>query len=92
MLELLRGRVEAVFLHVRGFEDWTCVCVCVSLSHVQLFSTSLTIAHQAPLSMDFPGKNIGVGCHSLLQGISLTQGLNLGLRPGRGLDNSLRLC
>ena len=27
----------------------------------------------------FPGKNTGVGCHSLLQGIFLTQGLNLGL-------------
>ena len=27
--------------------------------------------------MDFPGKNIGVGCHFLLQGIFLTQGLNL---------------
>ena len=26
---------------------------------------------------DFPGKNIGVGCHLLLQGIFLTQGLNL---------------
>ena len=26
-----------------------------------------------------PDKNIGVGCHSLLQGIFLTQGLNLGL-------------
>ena len=28
---------------------------------------------------DFPGKNTGVGCHSLLQGIFLTQGSNLGL-------------
>ena len=28
---------------------------------------------------DFPGKNIGVGCHSLLQGIFLTQEMNLGL-------------
>ena len=28
---------------------------------------------------DFPGKNTGVGCHSLLQGIFLTQGLNLHL-------------
>ena len=37
MLELLRGRVEAVFLHVRGFEDWTCVCVCVSQSRPTLF-------------------------------------------------------
>ena len=27
----------------------------------------------------FPGKNTGVGCHSLLQGIFPTQGLNLGL-------------
>ena len=26
-----------------------------------------------------PGKNTGVGCHSLLQGIFQTQGLNLGL-------------
>ena len=26
-----------------------------------------------------PGKNIGVGCHALLQGIFPTQGLNLGL-------------
>ena len=28
---------------------------------------------------NFPGKNAGVGCHSLLQGIFLTQGLNLAL-------------
>ena len=28
---------------------------------------------------DFPGKNTGVGCHFLLQGIFLTQGLNPGL-------------
>ena len=28
---------------------------------------------------DFPGKNTGVGCHFLLQGIFLTQGLNSGL-------------
>ena len=28
---------------------------------------------------DSPGKNIGVGCHALLQGISPTQGLNTGL-------------
>ena len=37
------------------------------------------IAHQAPLSMDSLGKNTEVGCRSLLQGIFLTQGLNLGL-------------
>ena len=37
---------------------------------------------QAPHFMEFwnsPGKNTGVGCHSLLQGIFPTQGLNPGL-------------
>ena len=34
----------------------------------------IDLAHQAPLSMDSPGKNTGVGCHFLLQGIFLTQG------------------
>ena len=44
------------------------------------FTTPWTTAHQAPLSMDFPGKNTGLGCHFLLQGTFLTQGSNLGLR------------
>ena len=44
-----------------------------------------TVAHQAPLSMghSFPGKNTGVGCDFLLQGIFLTQGLNPCLLLGR---------
>ena len=33
--------------------------------------TPWTRAHQAPLSMEFSSKNTGVGCHSLLQGISI---------------------
>ena len=32
---------------------------------------------------DSPGKNTGVGCHFLLQGIFLTQGLSPGLLAGR---------
>ena len=32
---------------------------------------------------NFPGKNTGVGCHFLLQGIFPTQGSNLGLLRGR---------
>ena len=34
-------------------------------------------AYQAPMPWDSPGKNTGVGCYSLLQGIFLTQGSNL---------------
>ena len=36
-----------------------------------------------PRPWDSPGKNTGVGCHFLLQGIFLTQGLNPGLPHGR---------
>ena len=43
------------------------------------FATPQTVASQAPLSWDSPGKNTGVGCHFLLQGIFQTQGLNPGL-------------
>ena len=40
--------------------------------------TPCTVAHQAPLEnpRDSPGKNTGVGCHSLLQGIFPAQGSN----------------
>ena len=41
--------------------------LCV-LSHVRLFATLWTAAHQASLSIDCPGKDTGVGCHFLLQG------------------------
>ena len=40
--------------------------------------TPWTVAHQACL-WNSPGKNIGVGCHFLLQGIFPTQRLNPGL-------------
>ena len=49
--------------------------LCVSCSVV---SDSLRF-QQALLSMEFSGKNTGVGCHFLLQGVFLTQGLNPGL-------------
>ena len=35
---------------------------------------SMDYSHQAPLSMGFSGKNTGVSCHALLQGIFLNQG------------------
>ena len=47
------------------------------LSHVWLFATPWTVAHQAPLlPWNYPGKNTGVGYHFLLQGTFLTEGLN----------------
>ena len=55
------------------------VCIFSYFCCVQLFVTLRTVAHQAPLSMDSSGKNTGVGCHFLLQGIFLTQGSNLHL-------------
>ena len=49
----------------------------------KLFQSCLTLcdpvdyrACQAPLSIGFSGKNTGMGCHALLQGIFLTQGSN----------------
>ena len=59
-----------------------CLCVCM-LRHVQLFVTPRTGAHQAPLSMEFSGKNTGVGCYLFLQGFFLTQGSNPSLLLGR---------
>ena len=41
---------------------------------------------------DFPGKNTGVGCHFLLQGIFLTQGSNLGLLHCRQILYHLSHC
>ena len=56
--------------------EYVCVLVvqlCLTLA------TPWTVALQAPLSMDFPGKNTGVGCHSLLQRIFPIQGSKPGL-------------
>ena len=46
------------------------------LSHVQLFVTPWTVAPRLLCLWDSPGKNTGVGCHFLLQGIFLAQEWN----------------
>ena len=43
------------------------------------FATWWTVASMLLCPWSSPGKNTGVGSHSLLQGIFPTQGLNLGL-------------
>ena len=55
------------------------VCVCVFAQLSPTACNAMDEARQAPLSMGFPGKSTGVGCHFLLQGIFQTQGSNLSL-------------
>ena len=65
-----------------------CVCVCGWVG-VRALSCSLVSDSLRPHGLyslpgsfvhgDSPGKNTGVGCHALLQGIFPTQGLNPGL-------------
>ena len=52
--------------------------------HAKLLQSCLTLQDPADHSLlgssihgDSPGKNTGIGCHVLLQGIFLNQGLNL---------------
>ena len=59
---------------------FVCVCACMCMlsrfNHGQLLATLWTGAPHALCPWDSPGKNTGVGCRTLLQGIFLTQGLN----------------
>ena len=56
---------------------WLPLPLCVLRRLVESDSaTPWTVARQAPLSMGFPSKNTGVGCHFLLQEIFQTRGLN----------------
>ena len=50
-----------------------------SLSHMQVFATPWTVAHQAPLSMGFSRQEYWSGLPSPSQGIFLIQGSNPGL-------------
>ena len=59
------------------------VCVLSHFSHVQLFAPHGLQPSGLLCPWDSPGKNAGVGCHVLLQGIFLTQGSNLDLLHSR---------
>ena len=62
---------HSIFLFIKW--KWSRSVVSDSLRSHGLWSTKLLCP------WDFPGKNTGVGCHFLLQGIFLTQGSNPGL-------------
>ena len=54
-----------------GMWEWVCAQL---LNRVWLFLAPGTVAPQALRSWDSLGKNTGVGCHFLFQGIFLTEG------------------
>ena len=55
------------------------VCCAQSLCRVQLCGPMYCSLPGTSVHRDSPGKNTGVGCHALLQGIFPTQGSNPGL-------------
>ena len=55
------------------------LCCAWSLSHVRLCNPMDCSPPGSSVHGDSPGKNTGVGCHALLQGIFPTQGSNPGL-------------
>jgi len=67
---------HAIKTIVRGKFIVLCACVLHSFSRVRLFATLWTIAYRLLCPWDSPGKNTGVGCHTLLQGIFPTQESN----------------
>ena len=67
-------------------ELWIYVCVVLCLAAQSCPTLCDPMDCSPPSSSihaDSPGKNTGVGCHALLQGISSTQGWNPGLPHGR---------
>ena len=75
MIDLNVKLLNFYFKNRKIFDLWELESENVKLlSHVWLCAAPWTVACQVPLSMGFPGKNTGVGCHFLLQEIFLTQG------------------
>ena len=60
----------------QGDKRHDCCSCLVAQSCLTLSVTPWTVACQLLCPWDFPGKNTGVGCHFLLQGIFLTKGSN----------------
>ena len=70
------GRMSSVDTHVLCLVAQSCPTLCNPMD----YSPPGSSVHG-----DSPGKNTGVGCQALLQGIFPTQGLNPGLPHGRGI-------
>ena len=76
-------RTKAIEKRAKVREKKTCQAVCISLtfvcvlSRVQLFETPCTVAHQAPLSMEFSRKEYWSRLPFPTTGIFPTWGSNL---------------
>ena len=67
------------YTHICKTYVYVCVCMLSHFSCVQLFVTYALWLAILLCPWNSPGKNTGVDCHALLQGIFPTQGLNLHL-------------
>ena len=61
---------------VEGVLSVTLFVLLSCFSHVQLYVTPWTVAHQAPLFMGFPRQEYWMGCYALHQQVFLIQGSN----------------
>ena len=68
----MKGRLH-LYILIEGNGAYVCVLRC---SVVLSFVAPCTVACQAPASTEFPRQQYWSGCHFLLQGVFLTQGLN----------------
>ena len=80
---------EEVSLGVITVHQWLCVCACAvtPLCPALFDSMDCMLPTRLLCPWDSPGKNTGVSCLFLLQGIFLTQGLNLHLLHCRQILN-----
>ena len=69
------------FFLLCSFYHWhACLCVCLVTQSYLTFGDPVDCSPRgSSVHGDSPGKDTGVGCHALLQGIFPTQGLNPGL-------------
>ena len=72
-------------LEAQGPNHW-CVCMLSCSVMPNSLRPCELQPNQAPLSMGFSSKNTGVGCHSFLKGIFLTQGSSSGLLQCRQIS------
>ena len=70
--------------------SFTYVCECSAAQSCPTCCDLMDYSTRLLCPWNFPGKNNGVGCHFLLQGIFLTQGSNLCLLLWQ--TGSLQLC